>query len=380
MAFALWTMVLYSGLVEGMIVGMEDDVLDLEVGEIQVVAEGYRDDPSIYRVIEDPEALMGELDELGYASSARLVGGALAAVEDESAGVQLLGLNVERDAQVTIISTRIVEGSWLDPSDAHGVVIGRKLAKTLNAGIGDELLLLTQSTEGGIAADLYTIRGMLGTVGAGIDGGAVFLNEGAFRELLDLPTGAHQVTVRVPEELDLAATTDAVEALAPGLDAMSWRELMPLIATWLDSTRGLIGIVYAIIYIAVAILVLNAMLMAVFERIREFGVMKAIGYSPAMVFAVITVESAIQTALGTLIGLVLALPVMAYLSTTGIDTGALGGMEMMGMSMQQNWLGIYTPDVVAVPIATLWIMVGVAALLPALRAARIGPLDAMRYR
>jgi putative ABC transport system permease protein len=155
---------------------------------------------------------------------------------------------------------------------------------------------------------------------------------------------------------------------------------MPFIAMWLESTRGLIGIVYGIIYIAVAILVLNAMLMAVFERIREFGVMKAIGYAPSTVFGVIAVESAIQTAIGTLVGLLFALPVMYYLATVGIDTGALGGMSMMGMSMQQNWMGVYSPQVLATPIAVLWFMVGAAAMLPALRAARISPVAAMRHR
>ena len=380
MAFALWTMVLYAGLVEGMILGMEGDVLDLEVGEIQVVAEGYRDDPSLYRVIEDPEAVLARLDELDYPASARLLGGGLCAVDEESAGVQLVGLNVQRDAGVTLISERVAEGAWLTEGDVQGVVIGRKLARTIDAHIGDELLVLSQGWEGGLAADLYTVRGILGTVGASVDSGTVFMSEVAFRALLDVPTGAHQITVRVPKDTDLVAATAQIEAFDDGLDAMSWKELMPFIAMWLESTRGLIGIVYGIIYIAVAILVLNAMLMAVFERIREFGVMKAIGYSPSTVFGVIAVESAIQTALGTVVGLVLAMPVMFYLATVGIDTGALGGMSMMGMSMQQNWMGVYSPQVLATPIAVLWFMVGAAAVLPALRAARISPVAAMRHR
>ena len=380
MAFALWTMVLYAGLVEGMILGMEGDVLDLEVGEVQIVAEGYRDDPSLYTLIKDPEAVLTQLDALDYPASARLLGGGLCAVDEESAGVQLVGLNIQRDAAVTLISERVAEGAWLAEDDLQGVVIGRKLATTIDAQIGDELLVLSQGWEGGIAADLYTVRGILGTVGASVDSATVFMNEGAFRALLDVPDGAHQITVRVPKDTDLVAATASIEGLDEGLDAMSWKELMPFIAMWLESTRGLIGIVYGIIYIAVAILVLNAMLMAVFERIREFGVMKAIGYAPSTVFGVIAVESAIQTAIGTLVGLLFALPVMYYLATVGIDTGALGGMSMMGMSMQQNWMGVYSPQVLATPIAVLWFMVGAAAMLPALRAARISPVAAMRHR
>ena len=206
------------------------------------------------------------------------------------------------------------------------------------------------------------------------------MNEAAFRELLVLPEGTHQITVRVLDGRPLDEARDAVAALAPDTEVKTWRQLLPMVAQWLDSTRGIVSIVYFIMYFAIAILVLNAMLMAVFERIREFGVMKAIGYSPATVFWLITLESAVQVALATAAALLLALPAMGYLQSVGLDMGTLSGMSLMGMSMMENWRGIYTPATVALPVAVLWIMVIGAALLPALRAARISPVAAMRHR
>lgn len=380
MALGLWVMVLYSGLINGMLRDMATSVTDTELGELQIVAEGFRDDPSLARTIDDDVGLLERLDALGYASSARLLGGGLAAVDKASAGVSLIGLDPDRDAKVSDLYRRVAQGSWLDPTDAKGVVIGGKLAKTLHASVGDELLVLSQGADGSIANDLYTVRGVLSPVGDAIDRTAVLMNSGAFRDLMVLPTGAHQVTVRAPPPASLDDAKAAVVAAAPGLDVKTWRELVPMVAQWLDSTQALVGIIYAIMYIAIAILVLNAMLMAVFERIREFGVMKAIGYAPRTVFSLIMLESALQTAVATVVGLVLAVPVGLYLQDTGINLGALAGMSIMGLNMMENWRAVYTADAVSVPLFMLWFMVLAAALLPALRAAAIKPVTAMRYR
>lgn len=380
MTLGLWVMILYAGLAEGMIVDMASNVTDLEMGEIQIVHAEYRDDPALQVVIDDPEAVLGGLDGLGFPASARLLGGGLAGVGQSSAGVSIIGLDVARDAVVSDLPARIRDGEWFDPADEDGVVIGRKLARTLQAGLGDELLLLSQGADGSIANDVYTVRGVLSTVGDGVDRTAVFMNAGAFRGLMSLPEGVHQITVRVPHERDLQEAKAAVQGVAPGRDVQTWKELLPLISQWLDSTRAILAVVYVIMYIAIAILVLNAMLMAVFERIREFGVMKAIGYGPATVFALITVESIVQVSIATVAALLLALPAMGYLSSVGINVGALAGMNLMGMSMMENWRGIYTPDIIATPVTILWVMVVGAVMLPALRAARINPVAAMRSR
>src|SRR5215471_6734898 len=131
MTLALCVEILYSGLVTGYLQGMEDDVLNLEVGDIQVFAGDYLDKPSIYTAIKDPDVLLARLNERGYPASARLLGGGLAAAGEFSAGVALRGVDVAQDAKVTLINKKVADGTWLDPADLHGVVVGRRLAKTL---------------------------------------------------------------------------------------------------------------------------------------------------------------------------------------------------------------------------------------------------------
>lgn len=379
MAFALWAELIYSGLIPGYMQGMEQDVVGLEVGDLQIHASGYLEKPSIYTAIPDADALLGKLDAAGYAASPHLLAGGLAAVGDQSAGVALRGLDPVRDARVSDLSRHLSVGSWLDPADPKGVVLGRQLAYNLGAKPGSELVVLTQASDGSMANDLYTVRGVLGSVTGSTDRAAVLMNEGAFRDLMALPEGVHEILVR-RGDVPLEQAAAAVRALAPEQDVQTWQQLMPVVAQMMQGTQGIIYVLFFIIYIAVGILILNAMLMAVFERIREFGVLKAIGAGPGRVLSLILVESVIQTGLAMVVGGVLAIPGMIWMTNTGIDVGKMGGMDLAGVAFRSSMKGIYTPDVLVAPVVMLWVIAIGATLYPAFKAALINPITAIRYR
>ena len=380
MALGLYAMVVWFGMLQGLLNDMEETVVEVELGDLQIHAPTYLDDPSLYTDIDDVDALLARLEAAGFRASARLVGAGLAAARDSAAGASLRGIDVAANARVSVIATRLAEGAWLDDGDPAGVVVGRRLARALDLGVGDELVVLSQTTDGGIANDLYAVRGILESVSDGIDRTAVFLTDAAFRELFVMPAGAHEIVLRKPDDLELAAALEAVQGLAPGLDTRSWRALVPTLATYLDSARQMMGIISAIVYIVVAILILNAMLMAVFERIREFGVLKALGVEPRQVLSLIFAESALQTGLALAIGLALSLPTLWYLMEFGIDTGALGGVSVIGATFATVWQAAVSPFTFVTPALTLILLVLLAAAYPALKAARISPVEAMRHQ
>ena len=380
MAFGLYAMVIWFGMLQGMLNDMEATVVEVELGDLQIHAPTYLDDPSLYTDIDDVDALLSRLQAAGFRASARLVGAGLAAAHDSAAGASLRGIDVQGNAGVSVISTRLAEGAWLDDDDPAGVVVGRRLARTLDLAVGDELVVLSQTTDGAIANDLYAVRGILDSVSDGIDRSAVFLTDAAFRELFVMPTGAHEIVLRKPDDLELTAALEAARGLAPDLDTQSWRSLVPTLATYLDSARQMMAIISAIIYIVIAILILNAMLMAVFERIREFGVLKALGVEPRQVLSLIFVESALQTGLALAIGLALSLPTLWYLVEYGIDTGALGGVSVIGATFATVWQAAVSPATFVTPSMTLILLVLLAVIYPALKAARISPVEAMRHQ
>jgi ABC-type lipoprotein release transport system permease subunit len=380
MSLALFVMIQYAGLAAGFFAGMERNILDLETGDLQVFAPGYRDKPSLYTRVEDPEPFLRDLERAGYRASARLLAGGLAAGEEASAGVTLLGVDIPRDMRVSRIHEQLLRGDWLDASEPHGAVLGRRLAHTLGVGPGDEIVVLTQGADGSMANELYRVRGVLKNVGDRVDRTGVFLSFPAFRELMVLPAGAHQIIVRRPDGIGLDPAADRVRELAGELDVKSWKQLLPTLASMLDSTQGVMYVMFLIFYTAVGILMLNAMLMAVFERIREFGVLKALGVGPGGVLGIIVTEVAIQTGLAILVGGLLSVPAGWYLSVKGIDMSRYAGVAIAGVAWDPVWRSAFRPETLLGPILTLLGVVSLAVLYPALKAAMIQPVDAIHHR
>jgi ABC-type lipoprotein release transport system permease subunit len=303
----------------------------------------------------------------------------LAAGDEASAGASFRGIDVERDARVSRIHDEVAEGSWLDENDPKGVVIGKGLAKSLAVGLGDEVLVLSQAADGTMAYELYRVRGILRSVGGAVDRTAIFMTQPTFRELLVVPDGVHQIIVRRPSDLPLPAAALKVDSLASPLEVKTWKQILPTLASYLESARGMIGFLYLIIYSAIGILLLNSMLMAVFERIREFGVLKAIGVGPVSVVGLILTETAIQTGIALVCGVALSLPALLYLSTTGVNIAAMASVSIMGASFNPIWKALFIPSIFSGPIFVLLAVVLVAILYPALKAAWIQPIAAMEH-
>lgn len=385
MTLALVVELLYAGLVEGLVYGMEEDAIAYELGEVQIFDKDYPTRPSLYEKVEATDAIIEELDARGFRATARLFAGGLAASGDLSSGAAFVGVDPERDAATMDLHEAVYQGAWLDAAQPKGVVVGRGLARVLDLDLGDELVVLSQAADGSTANDLFEIRGILLSVAAGLDRGGILMTDGAFRELMAFPDGAHKLLVRSPRDMGLLEAEAVVDDVLSqvGNDevkAMTWKAVNPMLAQYIDQAASVVIILYFIIYLAVGILILNAMLMAVFERIREFGVLKAIGYGPFQVLSMMLVEGLVQAGVATVLGVLIALPGMIYLQTVGVNVGVLGGMQMAGLTMPAVWHGYYTPQTIQTPILMLFVITFGAVLYPAVRAAMISPVAAMQHQ
>jgi ABC-type lipoprotein release transport system permease subunit len=380
MSLALAALLLLSGGLRGLTQGMERSVVELENGDLQIHAPGYRSKPSIYTGIAAPDAVVATLEAAGFSASARVKASGLAAGAKSSSGVQLVGLDPAHDHKVSRIDEQVREGAWLDANDPKGVVIGGRLAKSLALSVGGEILLLGTASDGSMANAIYRVRGILGQVGDAVDRATVFMTTPALRDLMVLSDTAHQVIVRRPPALAAEEAAKKAKALFPALDVQTWQALLPTVAQILQNQKSSNVLLGFIFYTAVGIVILNAMLMAVFERIRELGVLKAIGMQPGTVFVLILCEGAVQMVLAIAAGVLVAATPLYYFVTSGLDLQVLSGVSVQGVGYATLWKAQVDAAAMLTPIIMLAMATFVAALFPAIRAARLEPIDAIRHQ
>jgi ABC-type lipoprotein release transport system permease subunit len=382
MAFVCFIMILFSALMEGMVQGSERNVVSMNMGDIQIHAHGYRDDPDLYTRISDVDALIAALQKQGLKAAPRVYGYGLAAANMASAGVQLRGIDLKREKDVTKLYKHVSRGSWLAADDASGVVLGKKLAATLGVDVGDELVFVGQSADGYMANDLFKVRGILKSVADGIDRMGMFMPMASLRVLMSVPDGAHEIVVlRSDRTADLQQVTVQVEQLAAGYETKNWKQLMPVVAQMLETADAQTMIMLIITYIAVATVILNAMLMNVFERIHEFGIMKAIGVSPWQIVRLVYAETILQTTTACLLAMAAGWWVADYYAAHGIDMSSFAGsISFGGIAFDPVWYAYVTAKTVWLPAAFLLLIALLAVVYPAVKAALIRPVEAIHFR
>ncbi|HTB33569.1 MAG TPA: FtsX-like permease family protein [bacterium] len=371
--------IFFSCLVDGFYTSMVGNVIDNECAHLQAHAPGWRADPDLYGVLDaDPAAL----DASGLAWAPRLDGFGLAAKGDASAGMEMRGLDLRREPRVSKLGTRVALGRWLDAADPKGVVLGWRLARKLEAKPGDELVLLSQAADGSVANDLVRVRGVLESVSARTDEAALLAPEGFFRDFFQLPKGWHEVAVRLPGDApDLEAGRAALKRALPGAEVLTWKELLPAMAGMVRLEKAVLFVFMAIAYLAVGLVVFNAMLMGVFERIREFGVMKALGVGPGRVAAIIAVEAVLEAALAAVLAAALGLALAWFLHGHPLDLSGLmpQSSTLNGMAFDPRVGAELSLRSVLTPLAFLFVLSLVAVAYPAYRAATLDPLAAIQH-
>lgn len=383
MAFACAMMIVFSALMEGFAIGSERNVVSMNTGDIQIHLPEYRDDPDIYSLMGNASEITKQFSSDGFFATERLFAFGLMASDKSSSGVQLRGVDLVSEPTVTDIDQHIMTGHWLEADNLRGVVIGKKLSKLLDVGLGDELIFVGQTADGYMANDSFRIVGILKSVSAAIDNGGVFMSNASLRELITLPEGAHEIVLmRNDRSTDLEkATAKVQQQVGDGLEVMNWQKLMPIVNRFLETADIQIFIMMIFTYIAVGSVVLNAMLMSVFERIHEFGIMKAIGVKPLQLIILIYVEMLIQAFFAVILAVIVGSGISWYLQQHGIDMSSLAdGISFAGVAFDPVWYAALTLDSLIVPSFFLFVIAALAVLYPAIKVAVIKPLDAIHHQ
>jgi ABC-type lipoprotein release transport system permease subunit len=363
----------------------------LVMSQIQVHAPGYYPNRAIQKTLggrqgTDVNAMLGALtaDRRVYAAAPRVYGSGLLSAAHRSVGVELMGIVPDQERKITILNSQIVKGSYLTMQMPKGVVIGDKLASTIGIEVGSEIVLLTQAADGSLGNDVYTVVGIFHTGLDAADRGLVLMSLSSLQELLHMASARiHEVGIKLN---DIRAATAVAAALEVQLGkalpvrVRAWPELAPELASYVQFNRGITFVLFLIFFLLAVIGVMNTMLMAVFERTRELGMLMALGMRPVQVIVLILAEAAGLAMASLVVGGAVGVPLLWYLQVHGLDLGGATGevVSLAGVVVGHLWYG--RQDFSAYSQAALGLAATalVSALYPAWRAAHFLPTEAIR--
>ena len=377
----VWSMVFLTSLMRGMVEGMIETGISTLAGDVKISAQGFASDPSLENRIRDPEQLVRKIrsrlpQDARMATRIRV--NAVAQNARHSAGVTLVGIDPGQEASVSFIGEGVAAGTMLEPGDHRGIVVGEALVEKFETDLGYKLILMSENANNEIASRAFRIRGIFGAELESTEKGYLFVSKAAASGMLGIGPDISEISIRL-ENHHLA---DAVAGeIASALDTTrytvrSWRELLPMLEAYIQIFNGFILLWYLVVFVAMAFGIINTTLMAVFERMREFGLLKALGMRPWWILRSVLMESFFILLIGAVAGNALALPLVYALGRYGIDLSAFSaGFEYAGMSAVIR-PELFAADLVLANAVVICLGLAVSAY-PAARAARITPVEAM---
>jgi ABC-type lipoprotein release transport system permease subunit len=372
---------LAGAMIDGMLVGAVRNATNLTVGELQIHAPDYVERRSFYDHLTDHDEILAAAHERGIPAVRRSFGYGLLANETKSAGALLWGIEPAAEAAAFDLALHIDadRGAFLDLRPRRGLVLGRKLARSLGVGVGEELVVVVQAADGSLGNELFSVTGILKAVGDAVDRSAALMHRTDFEELFVSNGRVHEIALNTRGQRDLDELVEFATAAAADADVRSWRTLMPALSDMLAMADGAMWILGAVFFTAAGLGVMNTMLMATYERIREFGVLKALGASPIRIVLDVVTEALLLAFAGTLVGAAVGLAASQLLARHGINTARYAGeTSFAGVAFDPIWRAAPNYGDAAQAIVLMCVIAVATSLYPALLAARLKPVDAMR--
>ena len=377
-AVGAWAMIFMTALTRGMVDQVLDDGISALPGHVQMHDPGFLDDPSIgNRIALDDEALAALFADAGFRGwASRVRVPAVVMSERESRGVTLLGIDPAAERDFSFVDYDAVDGRFLEGPDDRGVVIGRRLAGKLETGVGKRVVVMSQDPENELADRGFRVVGLFRANMPAFEESYVFIGKRTAQEMLRIGGATTEVVFVGDDYRDVEPLYDAVvAAVDDSVEVRRWYEVDAYLGTMLRVMDGFVLIWVVVIFLALSFGLVNTLVMAVFERVREIGLMMALGMKPRMILGQIIVESMLLLAVGLAIGDVLAWASIQPIKD-GLDISIVAeGMEMMGAaSVLYPKLLLY--DVVLANVVVM-ILGFLASLSPAWRASRYEPVEAI---
>lgn len=371
-------LILMASVVEGEMGGALENTIRLQSGHIQIRAATYDENKSSLKwedLVANPDEIAAKIADFDQVKAAtpRLYASGFLSSGTQSAGAKITGIDPLSPASDPY-REGIISGQYLGPDDRDAVLVGRPMAEKLNLKVGDNVGLSLNTADGTVQDQIFIVKGIYTTNTYGFDSATVFLPLAKAQAMTQ--TENHASTVFV-----LLKATSMTDTVAPALSVPSnlqvktWMDLNSLFVEWEDMAQSYISFLYMIILAISVSVIINTLIMSVYERTREIGILSAIGMRGGRIMTLFLAESSLLAIGGVIMGLIIGVLATMYFNVNGFYVGNMG---LSGIAITDTVYAKLTME----NLINLTIMTFVATILaglyPAIMASRLQPVEALR--
>jgi ABC-type lipoprotein release transport system permease subunit len=375
-AIGMALLLLMAAVMEGEMRGAMQSSMKLQSGHIQIRPANFEENKVSMKwedLIENPDQVVEIVESLPQVVvvTPRLIANAILSVSDESKGVQLLGIDPASEANQPF-RQGMIDGQFIQADDREGILVGQTLADKLSLQVNDKVNLLVNTSNGDVDEQLFTIRGIYSTRIPAYDESTIFMPLAKAQAFTATENHASIIFVLLHNPEQAEAVAQALTST--NLKALTWREQNVLITQFEDFAGVALFFFYLIVLGITATVVTNTLVMAVFERTREIGILAAIGMKGRGIMGQFLAEATLLATGGVIGGLIIGGALVAYFTVYGIYIGDYG---VTGLLFEDHiYAHLTTGDTVNLAVVT-YIITLIASLYPARLAARMEPVEAL---
>lgn len=369
---------------DAVILGMEHNLIasatESFMGEGQIHRRGFRETLEVERTIRKLDSVMVRLesDSLVRSFAPRTMSYVMISSAANMQSVSMIGIDPAREPGLSQVDEAMKEGHYFEGDNERNILIGSKLAEILEVDLGDRIVVTAaQAHTGELIQEMFRVSGIYEFNVTDMDRGMAFVRIDKARQMLNIPGQAHQIALNMT---DLSIGRDPDHSLWNRYtdeynEALPWVKLMPQLAGALEMTSFSTWIIGLVLFGVVTLGIINTLFMSLYERMFEFGVMRAVGTRPFGIGRLVVFEAGALALISLIIGIVLGAVISVILSHTGID---YSGIEFAGVTFRERLYAVVTTEqYIKYPIVVL-LFTCLVGLYPATYAARMKAAEAMR--
>lgn len=377
-AVSLWGLFFMEGIYDGMTEQMINNAIRSDSGHISLFGEGYRLDPDLSRQVDDVAVVDSLLTRdnrvLSYVK--RLKQDGLVATAHYSRGVAIFGVDPAAEEKHGRLKGYLSRGEFSFGKKGRGAIIGFKLADKLQVRIGSKIVLSAQDSHGEVSATPLKVRGILKTNNMALDENAVFIGDKKARKLLSMDEGVSQVAVILHDEAQIAGLQQELRRQFPHLEILRWDELYPALMQSRVMMEGFNLVTSLLIFCVAALGIFGVMLVSVLERLREFGIMLAIGTRFSQIRNIIFVESFFLGFIGFSLGSLVGGATLYFFKVNGLDLSMFSdAFDEFGMDAVTY--AIIRPGYFVMALAAVTLATFLSVLIPLRVLKKSKPIEAI---